>query len=152
MKNDQNAINWERSRVVRVFAALVLIIAAVLKLNGLYLDPFSGETFLSTPHVQLATVFVQLFLGGWLLSGVSPRSAWLSTILLFVLFALASLYLWLAAQRSCNCFGQLHVHPLYVFFFDLSMVAALLFSPPPPRKHSSIATWRDYPVTWHFLH
>lgn len=49
---------------------------------------------------------------------------------LFGILAGASLYLALAGQASCGCFGQIVVHPWWTFALDGAVVAALLFGRP----------------------
>jgi hypothetical protein len=121
--------------VISRILGVLLLAAALLKLQGLALDPVSRQGIFSTPEFQMATVEVELFLAVWLLWGVRPQGAWIAALLAFLCFAGASLYLGWIGQGSCGCFGNLvPVSPWYTLAGDLAAVALLLLSRPPLKR------------------
>ncbi len=109
----------------------LLLVAAALKVHGLALDPFAEGSVLASARLQVATIEIEVLLGLWLLTGWSPRWAWVAALSLFSLFACVSLYLALAGQPSCSCFGRLAVSPWVSLGVDVAAVAALLIWRPP---------------------
>jgi hypothetical protein len=101
-----------------------------LKIHGLLFDSTAPESVLSSPRIQIATIEVELLLGGWLLSGWSMRAAWAVSLVFFGILANASLYLALAGQTSCGCFGRVSVSPWVTFAIDIVAMAALVFFRP----------------------
>ncbi len=116
--------------VLRVLLGIFLLTAAGLKIHGLFFDPSAQESILSSPRIQVATIEVEILLGWWLLSGRAIRAAWTVTLVFFGILASASLYLALAGQTSCGCFGRVAVNPWITFAIDVSAVAALLLCRP----------------------
>jgi len=116
--------------VVSRILGVLLLAAALLKMQGLALDPVSRQGIFSTPEFQMATVEVELLLAGWLLWGVRPLGAWIAALTSFSCFAGASLYLGWIGQSSCGCFGRLALNPWYAFALDVSVVAALFVGRP----------------------
>ncbi len=114
---------------------LFLLSAAGLKIHGLFFDPSAQESVLSSPRIQVATVEMEILLGWWLLSGWSMRAAWVAALGFFGILASASLYLALAGQTSCGCFGRVSVNPWVTFALDLAAMAALLLCR-PRQSHS----------------
>jgi len=111
-----------------VFRALglVLLVAAGLKGHELALDPLADDSFLASPRLQIALVELEILLGLWLLSGLARRGAWVAALGFFIAVAGVSLYMALAGQTSCGCFGRLTVNPWLSFAFDGTAVAALV--------------------------
>lgn len=114
-----------RFHVLRVVLGLFLLIAAGLKIHGLFFDPSAHESILSSPRLQIATIQVELLLGGWLLSGKWGHAAWASTLGFFGILASVSLYLALVGQTTCGCFGRVTVHPGVTTAIDVVILVAL---------------------------
>jgi hypothetical protein len=77
--------------VARVLAVLLLT-AAMLKLNGLAVDPVGRMGLFSLPAFQIAVVEFELFLAAWLLWGRQPLGPWITALSLFTIFAVVSAY------------------------------------------------------------
>jgi hypothetical protein len=112
-------------RFLWVAVGLFLVTAAGLKAHGLAADPYSSDSIFFTPRLQIATIEVEVLLGLWLLSGWSARAAAVAASGFFGILGAASLYLALAGQRSCGCFGRLTVSPWLTFIFDIAAIGAL---------------------------
>jgi hypothetical protein len=121
------------SRLVRMALGLFLLVAAGLKAHSLATDPLSQDAFFASPRLLIATIEVEIVLGLWLLSGWFVRAAWVTALGFFGVLAGVSLYLALAGQRSCGCFGQVTVSPWATFSLDIAAVAALALWRPAPR-------------------
>jgi hypothetical protein len=128
-------------RVVRILLGVLLLVAAALKAHGLTLDPLSQESFLASPRLLVATIEMEILLGLWLLSGWAARGAWVVALGFFAILAGVSLYLALAGQASCGCFGQLAVSPWAAFGLDIAAVAALLIWRPGYTAEARPAVW-----------
>jgi hypothetical protein len=130
------------SLVSRVLG-LLLLAAAVLKLNGLAIEPVARTGVFSLPEFQLGLVEIECALATWLLWGISPVASWLSCSLAFALFAAASFYQGWIGQASCGCFGRLSVNPWITFSGDLIALAALVVSRPDLK-----ALWQNPRSAW----
>ena len=129
---------WVVSRCL----ALLLFIAAGLKLYGLRVEAVASMGVFAAPQIQLAVVILEISLGLWLLSGKAPDGSWLVALFTFSAFAAVSLWLASIGRSSCGCFGRLAVSPWYAFAIDVVVLAALTlsrpdFSSPPPNKPTS---------------
>lgn len=108
------------------FAAGILIIAAVLKLNqqtnfGWYVD--------STPSafwMNLVGIFTDIVLAALLLSGMFRKNIFVICGAIFVMYGYMNLYFHFTDQ-SCGCFGKLTPDPLVMMGID-GIVAILLFA------------------------
>jgi hypothetical protein len=124
-----------------LFLGLLLLVAAGLKTHGLLRNPFGDGSFLTSAHVQVATIEIEVLLGLWLLTGRSHRWAWAAALVLFGVLAGVSLSLALAGQPACSCFGQLPVSPWVSFGIDVIAVAALLLWRPPRGQNIENPVW-----------
>lgn len=113
-----------------ILLGLGLWAASALKLAGLDVSVGPSSVVFSQPEAQLATALWELLLGAWLLSGWSPRVAWLAALSTFVVFAAASGYLSWVGIASCGCFGVVQVSPWWAFLLDVLAIAVLLVSYP----------------------
>src|SRR5438094_154701 len=68
-KSSPPSLQDRAARFVRWALGLVLLVAAGLKVHSLALDPLSGDAFLASPRLLIATIEVEIVLGLWLLSG-----------------------------------------------------------------------------------
>jgi len=110
----------------RWLAAMLLTVAAVLKLAAL---PWEGSAVFSgtgSLAFQAALVAGEGLLALWLLSGRHPRHAFKATALCFLLFGAASLFSFLQGKQSCGCFGHFKVNPGVTFVLDIAVCAVLL--------------------------
>ncbi len=115
---------WVVSRCL----ALLLFIAAGLKLYGLRVEAVASMGFFAAPQIQLAVVILEIALGVWLLSGKAPDASWL--VALFTFSAFAAVSLWLASIRR---FVMVRFERMAAWFFSCLTVvlagAAILVVP-----------------------
>jgi hypothetical protein len=116
--------------VVSRFLAVLLLTAAVLKLNGLAVDPVGRMGLFTVPAFQIAVIEFEFFLAVWLLWGKQPIGSWATAIGVFTVFAWVSAYQGWIGRASCGCFGQLSVSPWYAFGIDLAVLLALILGRP----------------------
>ncbi|MFO0842484.1 MAG: DUF1573 domain-containing protein [Gemmataceae bacterium] len=112
-----------------------------MKLYGLSLDPFAEGSVLASPRLQIAAIELEILLGLWLLAGWAARWSWLASLGMFSVFACVSLYLALAGQASCSCFGRLMVSPWITVGIDVAAVAALVVWRPVPDVEGLRPAW-----------
>jgi hypothetical protein len=127
--------------VVRVVLGLFLLVAAGLKTHGLALDPVDPDSFFASPRLILATVEIEVLLSLWLLSGWSPRAAWVAALGFFGILSCVSLYSALIGQESCGCFGRVPVNPWFTFGLDVLAVSAFAVWRAPKAPNASVWTW-----------
>ena len=111
---------------VRILAALVLFVAALLKGYQLSTEPVIGQNLLESRGFLMAVVEFELFFALWLVFGPWPRQTWAAALGLFALFTCVSLYKALAGHASCGCFGRVPVNPWLTSALDLTLVLSLL--------------------------
>lgn len=111
---------------LRLFVALVLLVAAGLKCHQLATEPILGKGFLDSRWLLIATVEFELFFGLWLLANILPKPTWTAALCCFGLFTCISLYKALSGYATCGCFGRVQVNPWYTSTFDLAIVLSLL--------------------------
>lgn len=117
-------------RIICLALGLLLLTAACLKLYDYSLDGVSRWAFLSSARLYIVVIAAEGGLGLWLLIGHPTRLLWFAALLFFAALAGVSVYLALAGQPSCGCFGKLAVSPWYSFGLDMLAVAALVFFRP----------------------
>jgi hypothetical protein len=118
------------SRVLGLF----LLVTAALKLYGVTLDPAGRIGIFSGPEWQVGILEMEVLLALWLLSGSNPVGAWLTSLLAFSSFAVASFYQGWIGEASCGCFGAVKVNPWFTFSLDVVIVAALALCRPNLRE------------------
>jgi hypothetical protein len=116
--------------LVARLVAVILLIAAGLKIYGLRVEPIAGSGIFSAPEFQVALVEFEIVLGIWLWSGVRPILSWLVALVTFTAFAAASSYLAWIGQSSCGCFGNLQVNPVFALALDCAILTGLAFGRP----------------------
>ncbi|MGL4423921.1 MAG: hypothetical protein ACRCZF_24920 [Gemmataceae bacterium] len=72
-----------------------------------------------------ALILGEAALGLWLLSGVAPRAARISALLVFMIFAMVSFAAGVAGRATCGCLGAIALSPWWTFVIDLAAIAAL---------------------------
>lgn len=113
------------STATPVLVTMLLLAAAALKAHQLLWLPSAGS-FWGTLWFPLALIEVELLLAGWLISGVQATRCRRAVLVAFVVFAAVSLRKALSGAATCNCFGNLQVHPWLTFSLDLVVVALLV--------------------------
>jgi hypothetical protein len=125
---------------VRVVAAAILLIAAVLK--GATVSPLRGVGWSSqstSDLLQLLLVTLELFAAVWFLIGLNPRHTRVAGILLFVIFAGFSAFHVVQGDATCGCFGAKNVEPAWTLILDLSVAAGFVaFRPKVEHKSHSL--------------
>lgn len=114
---------------MRAIGALLLL-AAALKLHGLTIAREAQPGFFSEPWVLTVIVGWEIFLGLWLVCGLSRPLAWRAAAATLCAFAGASFYHGLAGLTSCGCFGPLGVSPWFALGLNLVVVVVLLAGRP----------------------
>lgn len=116
--------------VVSRCLGVLLFAAAVLKLNGLAVDPVGRMGLFSATGFQVAVIEFEIFLAVWLLWGKQPIGSWAMALGIFAIFAGVSAYQGWIGRASCGCFGRLSVSPWYAFGIDLIVLFVLLVGRP----------------------
>jgi hypothetical protein len=112
-------------RVVYAVLGLLLLVTALLKLQGPADGALDQNTILFSPRLRFAVMEMEALLGLWLLSGWAKRTAWFFAVAFFLMVAGFSLYLGLMGQSSCGCFGRIHVSPWNAFALDVACLGML---------------------------
>ncbi|HTU88512.1 MAG TPA: hypothetical protein VMF69_00305 [Gemmataceae bacterium] len=115
--------------VVSRSLAVLLLAVAVLKLNGLAVDPVGRIGLFTAPTFQIAVIEFEFFLAAWLLWGKRPLGSRATALGVFTIFAAANVYQGWIGIASCLCFGRLSaswVTPWHAFGLDLAVLLALL--------------------------
>lgn len=129
------------SRVV----ALILLAAALAKIQGLAITPIEGVGFFSRTEIQVGLIELEIVLAFCLLLGKHPIAAWMASVLAFLFFSMVSLYLAWVGKSSCGCFGKFSVSPWYSLGLDLTVLFALLIGRPnltPLAEHPRLELGR----------
>ena len=133
------------ARGVAGFAALVLLLAAILKLWSI-LNP-ADATWLTT-GAKLTNGGIAAFeiaLAGMLLWNRWPRLAWLLAVCTFGVFAVVTAARAAAGEASCGWFGTLEIDPRLTLGLDLVILAGLLST--GPGRAATNSRWRIGPAT-----
>ena len=121
----------------------LLLTAAFLKGHQLQLRIApAGSDPLPSWLLPALLISAEAILGLWLVSRWKPRQAWIAALLAFSGFACYALMAVVQGSASCNCFGEIRVHPSIMLCIDAVAVAFLLLSRPDrqiARGNSSLA-------------
>jgi Protein of unknown function (DUF1573) len=131
--------------LARVLLGLLLLCAAGLKAYALWSGTGEPDPFFFSPRTEMAVIETEAVLGLWLVSGIYPRVSRQVAIVFFGLLASGSLYLALAGQASCGCFGQIHINPWITFALDVGAVALLCVLPMPDASSNHSSAWSAWP-------
>lgn len=130
----QSSDTWHsirlRFRHVSIVLGLLLVAAAALKARGMVLDSLSQTSIFSSQQFEILGSVVEASLGLLLLSGYWQRWAWTLALGLFSFLGAISLYLILAGQKSCDCFGPLKTSPFVALSVDAVAILLLLIGRP----------------------
>jgi Protein of unknown function (DUF1573) len=127
--------------LARVLLGLLLLCAAGLKAYALWTGTGEPDPFFFSPRTEMAVIQTEAVLGLWLVSGIYPRISRQVAIVFFGLLASASLYLAIAGQASCGCFGQVPINPWITFALDVGAVALLCLLPTPDSFSNDSSAW-----------
>ena len=111
-------------------AAVLLLVAAALKLHQLSTTPVTDNLLFESRLANFLIANGELLVGLWLLSMWQSLNARLFAIGLFCVFILFSVYKLLNGETDCSCFGVYVVHPWITLMIDLSVVGFLAFWKP----------------------
>lgn len=117
-------------RYLALIFGLLLLVTGGLKTHAAFSDKPIDSYLVTNRWELLAIAEFELFLGGWLMSGVYPRLARPLAALTFLCFLAVSLMTAFRGERSCACFGELHVSPWIAAFIDFTASIALLLCRP----------------------
>ncbi len=142
-------VGWGLPRgydVVRLAAALLLLVAAGLKAHQLATEPVLGTGLLESRWFLIGVVEFELFFGLWLLSGLLPKVTWAAALGCFVLFTCISLFKALSGHATCGCFGKIEVNPWYTATLDIFVVLSLLCWPAKGSRTAFQVNFGQLPV------
>jgi hypothetical protein len=117
--------------VLRLILGCLLLTAAAFKAHGLAIDPVPQDSYLASPRIIVASIELEIIVGGWLLSGWSSRAARTVAIGFFAILGVTSLYLALEGQSSCGCFGSVSISPWVSLTVNGAAILGLLVFRPP---------------------
>jgi hypothetical protein len=128
------------NQIITVVTGLVLIIAAVLKIDHLLTEPIISKGFWESWEFFLIQIPLELGLGIWLVCGLFRKAAWMIAVLAFALFIAVTLHKVYIHADSCGCFGRVKVNPwITLSAIDIPLFLGLvIFRPkdlsllPPP--------------------
>jgi hypothetical protein len=138
------SVRQPRYRAISILLGVLLLAAALLKVNGLATDPVGRIGVFGSAEFQVAVIEFELFLAAWLLTGLAPMGSWLVAFATFSGFAAVSAYQGWIGQSSCGCFGRLSVSPWYALSIDIIILAGLLIARPDfrPLRTNPLASLR----------
>ncbi len=106
----------------RFIAALVLILAAALKLHQWVRYPGGTDIGAAWLAGQIAAEWL---LACWLISGARVKLATIAAIIAFTAFAIWNMYHGLSGRQDCGCWGTVEISPWLSFTIDLGVVFML---------------------------
>lgn len=121
-------------RIVFVALGLLLLVSALLKVEGPGDGALGQNTILFSSRLRLLVMEAEAILGLLLLSGWAKRAAWSFAVAFFLVVAGTSLYLGMMGQSSGGCFGRVKVSPWGAFALDMACLAALGLCRPSFRR------------------
>jgi hypothetical protein len=111
---------------VRLALAMVLLLAAYLKVTAWHSAQLEEETLFGSLFFSAMATAMELFLGLWLLLGTHKRLCWFVTCMCFAVFEVVAFDRALSGASSCGCFGKVQVNPWIAFVFDIGVLCVLL--------------------------
>jgi len=94
------------SRLTPAFWGAVLFAAGSLKAYDMLVDPLGEQGVFGSREWQIALIAVELFLGGWLLSGLARQYVKLAALSFFTAVGGVALWQIVRGTPSCSCFGS----------------------------------------------
>lgn len=129
------------SAVVRSSLGVFLLAAAMAKAYRLFWGTFADDLLLSSPRLQFVAIEVEFIVGLWLLSGWRVRIAQWAAMTLFLILGALSLFLALAGQQSCGCFGEIAINPWITLSIDVVAIILLAICLRTTRA-TAVPSWR----------
>lgn len=116
------------ARCCDIAIGLLLISAAILKAA----NPQQTLSLIdySSTSIRFIAIQTEIIVGSWLILGMARRTAWTMAMILFVVMAMASLWLGLQGQSDCGCFGSVQASPWLTFALDITCIGLLIFTRP----------------------
>ena len=119
------SFTWQR---VRWLPAILLAVAAALKLASLV----SGEPMLLFQwgglRLVLGLVIAEIAIAAWIFTGKRKKEVCISTLLLFLAFAVINGILVFVGQSKCDCFGGVVVAPTWSLMLNVSVAGLVALS------------------------
>ena len=109
--------------------AIVLLAAALLKVHELATRPVASDNFFHSRPIVLGTIWLEVLLAGWMLSGLHRQTTRWIVVGCFGALAAVALTLAIEGAESCGCFGRTHISPWYMCGFDAAAALGVLLIP-----------------------
>ncbi len=123
------------NRIVMYIAGSVLIVAGILKVHQLLIEPIISEGFWESWAFFVIQIPLELGLGIWLLCGLFRKAAWLLAVISFGGFIVVTLQKALVGEVYCGCFGTVYVNLwITVLAIDVPIFLLLLIFRPKGEK------------------
>ena len=106
-------------------AALLLLLAAILKSHQLATSPYTGNLVLESRLLTCVLIAFEVSLAFWLVSKYKPKLARLVAIATFFVFCVFSVGKLISSADSCGCFGVFEVPPFVTLIVDVGMIILL---------------------------
>ena len=112
-------------RVAQIPVALVLLVAAGLKVHQLSTTPLTENLVFQSRAFETVLAGMEVLMGLWLLTQCKQRAAQIVCGMVFLVFASFSLSKLVRGEDSCGCFGVVQVSPIISFAIDISAIICL---------------------------
>lgn len=109
--------------------AFVLLAAALLKARELASGPAPSEIILHSRPVVMGTIWLEVLLAGWMLSGLHRRFTRWVVVGCFGTLGMVALALAMEGAESCGCFGRAQISPWYMCGLDTAAALAVWLIP-----------------------
>ncbi len=106
-------------------AALLLSLAAVLKVHQLATSPYVDNLVFESRAIALVIGILEILMAAWLLSNWISHFSRVISIVIFTAFCMNAFGKYLAGEISCGCFGSIEVPPLLTAALDLAVIGTL---------------------------
>ncbi len=123
--------NW-----LAILPAGLLVVAASLKGHALLNSPAAELMIGGSFTLTVIVVCLELLLAAWLVSRFELDKATVASAVVFVVFAVVSLYKGLQGESNCACFGAIETSPWLSLVLDLSAIVCLAAVRPETKKQS----------------
>jgi hypothetical protein len=123
--------------ILSLTVATVLLLAASLKGRSL-ISLLNVSHFGLGEYLMTIVAVFEAAIALWLFSGFWPSTARRAAVLLLSAFSCYAAWRLVRGERSCGCFGDVTIHPLWTLMFDLVAVFLLIFCRSAPSAFTSI--------------
>jgi hypothetical protein len=111
--------------LIPFFLSLILLSAGAWKGYELFTAPLPETSLWTSRGFLIAVIESEFALGLWLLFGLWPHGARRAALAAFLVFFVVSLFMALAGESSCGCFGRVPVSPRYIAVLDFAASLSL---------------------------